>query len=169
MINVRAETIADYGAVRRINEEAFGQPTEAKLIATLRERAHPHISLVALIDQKVVGHIFFSPVSIQSESSVSTAMGLAPMAVLPEYQRQGVGSALVRAGLLECLRIGFDVVVVVGHPEYYPRFGFVPAGRKGLRCEYEVPDEAFMVAELRPEALAGKQGLVRYHPAFKDV
>ncbi len=169
MFTVRTETIADYDTVRRINELAFGQPNEAKLVKTLRDTARPYISLVAVIDNHVVGHIFFSPVSIESEFSVFTAMGLAPMAVLPEYQRQGIGSALVRAGLLECLRIGHEVVVVVGHPEYYPRFGFIPASSKGLRCEYEVPDEAFMVAELRPGALVGKQGLVKYHPAFKDA
>jgi putative acetyltransferase len=90
------------------------------------------------------------------------------MAVLPEYQRQGIGSRLVREGLEECRRMGCDVVVVVGHPGYYPRFGFAPASRKGLRCEYPVPDEVFMVAELKPDALRGR-GLVKYRPEFGGV
>ena len=93
-------------------------------------------------------------------------MGLAPMAVLPEYQNQGVGSLLVRNGLSECQRAGFDIVVVLGHPRYYPRFGFIPASQKGLSCEYQVPDEAFMVIELRPGALNGMSGLVKYQPEF---
>jgi putative acetyltransferase len=91
------------------------------------------------------------------------------MAVLPELQNQGIGSRLVREGLDECRRIGCDVVVVVGHPEYYPRFGFVPASQKGLCCEYPVPDEVFMALELKPGALANQEGLLRYRPEFKDA
>lgn len=91
------------------------------------------------------------------------------MAVLPECQRQGIGSLLVREGLRECQRIGHEIVVVLGHPEYYPRFGFVPASSKGLRSEYDVPDEVFMVAELTPGALKGRTGLVKYHPEFNAV
>ncbi|NIV15430.1 MAG: GNAT family N-acetyltransferase, partial [Aliifodinibius sp.] len=87
----------------------------------------------------------FSPVNIESDSESFTAMGLAPMAVLPQYQKKGIGGKLVKAGLKECKKLGFDVVVVLGHPEYYPRFGFIPASQKGLCCEYDVPDEVFMV------------------------
>jgi putative acetyltransferase len=169
MIVVRAETAEDRRAVRRVNEMAFGRPGEADLVDALRAGARPHISLVAVLDEQVVGHIFFSPVSIESEGDVLTAMGLAPMAVLPEYQKQGIGGRLVREGLRECQRIGHAVVVVLGHPDYYPRFGFIPAKLKGLRCEYDVPDEVFMVAELEPQALDGRQGLVKYRPEFGDV
>jgi putative acetyltransferase len=88
------------------------------------------------------------------------------MAVLPERQNQGIGSMLVREGLRECQRIGHDVVVVLGHPDYYPRFGFVVAKTKSLSCEYSVPDEYFMVAELSPNALKGRSGLVIYHSEF---
>jgi putative acetyltransferase len=91
------------------------------------------------------------------------------MAVLPRYQRQGIGSRLVRKGIKECQRINHNIVVVLGHPEYYSRFGFNPAKQKGLHCEYGVPDEAFMMAELIPDALRGRQGLVKYHPVFKNV
>jgi putative acetyltransferase len=172
MITVRAEIVEDIPAVRQVNESAFGQPNEAALVDVLRAAAHPYISLVAEKDGQVVGHIFFSPVTIEAENEVedsaSLILGLAPMAVLPEYQKQGIGSQLVREGLRECLRIGCEAVVVLGHPEYYPRFGFAPASQKGLRCEYAVPDEAFMVAELKPDALS-KPGLVRYRPEFAAV
>lgn len=165
MITVRAETASDAPAVRKINELAFGRPGEADLVEALRAASCPYISLVADDEGHAVGHIFFSPVTLEADDSACSVLGLAPMAVLPEYQRRGVGSLLVRAGLEECRRVGCDAVVVLGHPEYYPRFGFVSAGRKGLRCEYPVPDEVFMVAELRPGPLSIR-GLVKYRPEF---
>ena len=168
-IDVRTETTEDHKSVWRVNELAFGQRNEADLVDALRANARPYISLVAVVDEQVVGHIFFSPVSVESESSVFTAMGLAPMAVLPEYQNQGIGSRLVREGLKECQRLGHGIVVVLGHANYYPRFGFTPASLKGLRSEYDVPDEVFMVAELVPGALEGRGGLVKYHPEFGKV
>jgi len=169
MMTVRTESTKDDESVRRVNELAFEQPNEADLVDALRANARPFISLVAVVDEQVVGHIFFSPVSIESENGVFTAMGLAPMAVLPEYQNQGIGSRLVREGLKECQRLGHHIVVVLGHANYYPRFGFTPASLKGLRSEYDVPDEAFMVTELVPGALEGRRGLVKYHPEFGKV
>jgi putative acetyltransferase len=174
VIEIREERAGDEAAVRRVNELAFGQQEEAALVDALRGAADPHVSLVATDGGEIVGHIFFSPVTIEPDDSTPAdsafaPMGLAPMAVLPEYQRRGVGSALVRAGLEECRRAGYKVVVVLGHAEYYPRFGFRPAGGAGLRSEYPVPDEVFMVAELEPGALAGRRGLVKYHPAFAGV
>jgi|SRR5262249_25378961 len=168
-ILILEETEDDYAAVRRINELAFGQPIEANLVDALRANARPYISLVAVLNEEIVGHIFFSPVSIESEQEIFTAIGLAPMAVLPEHQSQGIGTRLVYEGLKECARIGHDVVVVLGHPKYYPRFGFVPAVSKGLRSEYDVPDDTFMVAELSPNALRGRRGLVKYHPEFSKA
>jgi putative acetyltransferase len=169
MIIVRAEEIKDRVAIHRINELAFGQPNEADLVDALRENASPYISLVAVVDDQVAGHIFFSPVTVESDDGVFVAMGLAPMAVLPEYQNQGIGSQLVRAGLKECQQLGHDIVVVLGHPQFYPRFGFAPASLKGLRSEYDVRDEVFMVAELREGALRGRRGLVKYHAEFANV
>ena len=169
MTAVRHEVAEDRAAIRRVNELAFGRSNEADLVDALREVALPHISLVALIDGQVTGHIFFSPVSIESDEDSITAMGLAPMSVLPDHQNQGIGTLLVREGLKECRRIGYSIVVVVGHPKYYPRFGFEPAGPKGLRSEYDVPEEVFMVAELTEGALAGRRGLVKYHPEFSKV
>jgi putative acetyltransferase len=96
-------------------------------------------------------------------------MGLAPMAVAPEHQRKGIGSALVRAGLEQCKRLGFGAVVVLGHPAYYPRFGFMSSAHFGIACEYEVPEDVFMVVELQPGFLRGASGKVKYHAAFGDV
>jgi putative acetyltransferase len=169
MLIIRAETDVDYSAVRQLNERAFHQPDEANLVDALRKNAKPYLSLVAELNGQVVGHIFFSPVLIQSEASSFTALGLAPMAVLPEFQNQGIGSELVLRGLEACRKIGHDVVVVLGHPKFYPRFGFVPAKQKGLSCEYSVPDEVFMVAELKESALAGRKGMVKYRPEFASV
>ena len=168
-MNVRAESTDDYTAVRQVNEQAFGRAEEAALVDALRGRAEPHISLVAEVDGRIVGHIFFSSVRVESEADEFAALGLAPMAVMPEFQNRGVGSELVRRGLEECRRRGHEIVVVLGHPEYYPRFGFVPAKQKGLSCEYPVPDEAFMALELSEGALAGRRGVVKYGPEFGNV
>jgi putative acetyltransferase len=169
MITIRSELPDDKTAVRRINELAFGQPDEADLVDALRGVAHPLISLVAVSDDEAVGHILFSPVTIESGDSVVSALGLGPMAVSPESQNRGIGSQLVRQGLAECEQLGYGIVIVIGHPDFYPRFGFSPAREKGLECAYEVPDEAFMVAELAHGALRGVNGVVRYRPEFDGV
>jgi putative acetyltransferase len=166
---VRAERREDRGAVRRVNELAFDAAGEANLVDALREREPAHLSLVAEEGGRVVGHIFFSPVTVESGAGAWGALGLGPMAVLPERQGRGVGSALVREGLKECLRRGHELVFVLGHAAYYPRFGFRPAGPLGLTCEFPSPEENFMVAELRAGALAGRKGLVRYRPEFQSV
>ena len=169
MIVVRREKTEDQPSVRRIIVLAFGQPNEADLVDALRAEARPLISLVAIVDERLAGHICFSPVTIETDAGAFTAMGLGPMAVLPDYQNQGIGSRLVMEGLQECERIGQEIVVVLGHANYYPRFGFAPASLKGLRSEYDVPDEVFMVIELKEGALAGRRGLVKYHPEFAKV
>lgn len=161
---IRIETPADIDAIRRVHEAAFGQPDEAQLVDALREAApHPFISLVADEEGAIVGHICFTPVSVGQ----NVILGLAPMAVVPERQRQGIGTRLVEAGLEECRHAGFNVVVVVGHPEYYPRFGFVAAAPLGLSCEYDVPEPVFMIKELHPGAVAELKGVVRYHEVFR--
>ena len=169
MIKVREERPEDFEAVRRVNESAFGRPQEASLVEALRTAAEPHISLVAEVEGRVVGHIFFSPVRVESEGVSHEALALAPMAVLPEFQGRGVGSRLVFEGLDECARRGHGIVFVLGHPEYYPRFGFAPTKPHGITCEYNVPEEVFMVKELRGGALAGRAGVVKYHAEFGKV
>jgi putative acetyltransferase len=169
MLIIRAETVADRESVRAVNELAFGRPSEADLVDALREGAKPCVSLVAEEGGRVVGHIFFSPVAVESGGGAWAALGLGPMAVLPERQGRGVGSELVRAGLNECPRLGHEVVFVLGHARYYPRFGFTPAAVKGIECEFPGHEESFMVVELRPGAIAGRKGLVRYSPEFRGV
>lgn len=166
MIRVRPESAADHRGVDQVNRQAFGHADEADLVEQLRRDADPHVSLVAEEEGTVVGHIFFSPVEIDSPARPISAMGLAPMAVLPKRQRQGIGVTLVREGLAACRRRGVDAVVVLGHAQYYPRFGFRPAAEFGLRCEYDVPEEAFMAIELTEGALQNVDGQVTYHPAF---
>lgn len=168
-LTIRPESIGDYDSVRRINEHAFKRSEEAKLVDALRQDAQPNISLVAVQSEQVIGHIFFSPVEIISASEKFAGMALAPMAVDPDYQKQGVGGQLVEAGLEKCRQLGHDLVFVLGHPEYYPKFGFERASTWNFKTEFEAPDEAFMVAALQPEALHGKSGLVRFHHLFNNV
>ena len=165
---IRPERSEDIGGIRAVNRAAFETATEADLVDALREQADPVVSLVAEEAGSIAGHIMFSPVTL-SGGGRTPLMGLAPMAVRPDAQRRGIGSALVRAGLDRCRHLGCGAVVVVGHPEYYPRFGFVPASRFGISCEYDVPDEVFMLLELEPGVLGGQSGTVRYHPAFAHV
>ncbi len=168
---VRRECPRDYGAIEEVNRAAFGQDNEARLVARLRQLAgfDPGLSLVAVRDDVVVGHILFSPIVIASEADEGPALALAPMAVLPVLQRTGIGSQLVREGLTACRRAGHRIVIVIGHPEYYPRFGFTRAGPLGLRAPFPVPDEAFMTLALVPGGLDGVRGTVRYPPPFEEV
>jgi len=167
-MRLRSEELADVSAIRTVNLAAFETSAEADLVDALRGQATPLISLVAEDGAAIVGHILFSPVTLNRHPDVQI-MGLGPMAVVPPRQRQGIGSALVREGLDTCKRVGAGAVVVVGHATYYPRFGFAPASRFGLSCQYAVPDDVFMVVELDPGALKGVAGTVRYHPAFDTV
>lgn len=165
---IRAEKPKDYPAIRSVNEAAFDTPAEANLVDTLRKVMNPVISLVAEENGTVVGHIMFSPVTLSNNVGIKI-MGLAPMAVLPNRQRKGIGSRLVRTGLARCKELGYGAVVVLGHAGYYPRFGFVPASQYGIRSEYDVPDDVFMAMELEPNYLHGVTGTIHYHPAFENV
>jgi putative acetyltransferase len=167
-VHIRPERARDIPAIRDVNAAAFGARAEADLVDALRADASPTISHVADADGAIVGHVFFSPVTIAAAAALPI-MGLAPMAVLPARQRQGIGSALVRDGLERCRRLGFLAVVVLGHAAYYPRFGFTPASRFGLTSEYNVPDDVFMALELEEGSLRGTSGTIRYHHAFANV
>ena len=168
-ILVRPEESTDAQAVHAVNEAAFEGPAEANLVADLHRQSAVIVSLVAELNGQVVGHILFSPVSVSQAAAGIQVAGLAPVAVSPQHQNQGIGSALVRRGLEDCRKQGYAVVVVLGHPQYYPRFGFTAAHEHGLSCEYDAPPEAFMALGLEPGALDLVSGLVRFHPAFIDV
>lgn len=165
---IRDEEERDRAAVRDIVAAEFDTGAEADLVDALRDQAEPIVSLVAEEDGAVVGHALFTPVTLDGDPDAKL-MGLAPLAVSPAHQGKGLGSALVREGFERCKALGFGAVVVLGHPEYYTRFGFSPAAPRGLRSEYAVPDDAFMALELEPGALAGRSGTVRFHAAFKDL
>jgi putative acetyltransferase len=167
-MRVRPEAEVDRAAIRAVNEAAFETAAEANLVEALRASGVSLVSVVAEARGEIIGHILFSPVTLNEHANLNL-MGLGPMAVVPDRQRKGVGSALVRQGLVFCKDLGARAVVVVGHPEYYPRFGFAPASRYALRCEYDVPEDVFMVAELEAGALNGASGVVRYHDAFAGV
>jgi putative acetyltransferase len=166
-VQIRAERPSDWLGVHHVTEAAFETHIEVDLIDALRQ-VRDIISLVAEHDGAVVGHILFSPVTLSNHPHLRI-VGLAPMAVAPERQRTGIGSALVKAGLERCSELGFGATAVLGHPEYYPRFGFVPAKRFGIGCEYDVPDGVFMLLELRPGFLTGASGVIRYHDAFRKL
>jgi putative acetyltransferase len=167
-ITIRKETPADRAAIFEVNLRAFGQPAEATLVDALRRDGDfiPELSLVAVVEGRVAGHILFPPITITSLKSSVPALALAPMAVLPELQHHGIGSLLVKEGLAACRQLGHRIVVVVGHPEYYPRFGFTPARARGIEAPFPVPDEAFMVIALVEGALEDIHGTVQYPPAF---
>lgn len=170
MIRIRKETSADIEAIRKVNALAFGQPTEGEIVDRLREKCPDFLSLVADLEGKVVGHVLFTPAVIESEYRRLVGTGLAPMAVLPDHQHRAIGAQLVTAGLEAVKRLGHPFVIVLGHPAYYPRFGFVPASRFGIKSEYEmVPDEAFMIRVFDETALKGVAGVARLRPEFSDA
>jgi putative acetyltransferase len=162
---IRPETTADHPAVREVNRLAFGGEDEARLVDALRDGGYARISLVAEIDGHVVGHVLFSDLPIISPGGRVEALSLAPLAVAPSHQRRGIGSVLVREGLRACRDAGYEIVVVVGHPEFYPRFGFSAVLAERLESPFSGP--AFMAVELVPGALGGVTGEVRYPPPFE--
>ena len=161
---VREETPEDHDGSRRVNRLAFGGEGEAMLVDRLRADGLVITSLVAVEGAQVVGHILFSELPVETETGILCAAALAPMAVLPEWQKRGVGTALVRRGLEVCRERGKTVVIVLGRPGYYPRFGFSAELARSLRGPF--PGDSWMALELTPGALAGVSGTVRYPEAF---
>jgi putative acetyltransferase len=159
-VTIRPEGPEDVAAIRAINQAAFGRPDEAALVDALRQEGAVLVSLVAEVDSQPAGHILFSRMFVEA----TPAVALAPMAVLPAHQNQGLGSALVRAGLDELRRMQERIVIVLGHPDYYPRFGFSP--ELARRLKHPFPPNALMALELAPGALDNVHGRLKYAKPF---
>ncbi|MFN3650539.1 MAG: GNAT family N-acetyltransferase [Armatimonadota bacterium] len=164
---IRVESAADKSQIRELHRLAFGGEAEGRLVDALREGGYTRLSLVAEAAGEIVGHLLFSRLPIRTPAGTVEALALAPVAVRPDYQRQGIGSRLIREGLRRCREQGHRIVVVLGHPEYYPRFGFSARLAEPLRCAYSGP--ALMALELEPGTLAGIAGELEYPPPFRDV
>ncbi len=172
-IVIRPERKEDFEKITEVNDQAFGQPEEGNLIINLRKTTdfNANLSLVAVdVDNaKTVGHILFYPIKIKSDDSEFQTLALAPMSVLPEFQRKMIGSKMVTEGLTMAKNQGYKSVIVLGHVDFYPRFGFQPASRWGINCPFEVTNEAFMALELVEKELDRTEGVVVYPKEFDDV
>lgn len=167
-ILIREEKKDDIKNIQLLNNQAFNQIQEGSIVNKLRENCDEILSLVAEINDQIVGHILFSPATIETERSLIEGMGLAPMAVLPEKQKQGIGSSLIKYGLEKLRIFRCPFVIVLGHSEYYPKFGFEPASRYQLRCEWNVPDEVFMIKILDKTIITNLKGIAKYRPEFSE-
>lgn len=165
---IRTEAPADILPIDRLLKTVFDTEAEANLVMKLRENGNRTLSLVACSDEgELMGYLLFSPVTVDGQDD--NWQGLAPLAVMPEYQRQGIGQALMEEAKSILAELGYPVTVVLGHSDYYPKAGFVKASDHGLNCSWPVPDEAFMVLEMIPGSLAGKSGLVEYSAEFSNM
>ncbi len=162
---IRLEQKEDRGEIKHLHEAAFGRRFEASLVDVLRRNARPYLGLVAISKDGLIGHLLFTPVHCESQPE-ARLLGLAPMAVLPPFQRQGIGTRLLRGGLSAARDTGARAALVLGDPAFYGRFGFTPAAAHGLHCAWEVPADAFMVQPLNAPGLDGLNGLISYHGAF---
>jgi putative acetyltransferase len=165
LIEIREERPDDIVAVRDLNKRAFGQDQEANIVDALRNNGAALLSLVATVDDRVVGHIMYSPLSVGDINGAA----LGPMAVIPEHQRQGIGSKLVEAGNRKLKDAGCRFIIVVGHADYYPRFGFTPASEHGIKCEWDVPNDVFMLLVLEQAKMESVSGLATYRHEFSSV
>jgi putative acetyltransferase len=166
LIEIREERPDDAPAIREVNKRAFGQDQEGDIVDALRTNGAVSLSLVAAVNGRIVGHIMYSPITV---GGVITGAALGPMAVVPEYQRQGIGSKLVGAGNEKLQDDDCPFIIVLGHPNYYPRFGFRPASMYGIECEWAVPDNVFMLLVLDEAKMQGVSGLAKYQHEFSTI
>ena len=165
MLEIREERADDIPAIRDVNDRAFGQQQEGHIVDALRSSGAALLSLVAVAGDRIVGHILYSPASIRKVAGAA----LGPMAVLPERQRQGIGGKLVEAGNRKIRDAHCPFIIVLGHAEFYPRFGFKPASTRGVKCEWDVPDDVFMLLVLDEPRMQGVSGLAKYREEFSTV
>lgn len=172
-IVVRQEKATDFTEVYEVNKLAFGQENESKLVELLRKNKDvfvPELSIVAIANHKVVGHILFSKVKIKDKNNHQhKSLALAPMAVIPEFQKMGIGRQLINKGLTTAKSLGFKSVIVLGHEHYYPKFGFEPAFKWHINPPFDVPPEAFMAIALESNGLSNVSGTVIYPTEFEAV
>jgi len=161
---VRPEQEGDRPAIAELNRVAFGGTFEAELIESLREDRRVELSLVAIIGGNLVGHVLFSDIDVEIDGRKVKALSLAPMAVFPPRQRQGIGTRLLEESLTRLRNGRYEAVIVLGHEDYYPRFGFSPELVRNFSAPFS--GDAFMALELKPDALAGEAGTIVYPPAF---
>ncbi|MCO4292028.1 N-acetyltransferase [Solitalea sp. MAHUQ-68] len=169
---IKQESVDNIKAIYEINRLGFGQDNEAKLVDLLRNSNAfvPELSLVAFVDDQLVGHILFSKITIVDDhQNEFENLGLAPMAVKPDYQKQGIGGLLIKNGLEKARELNYKSVIVLGHEHYYPRFGFAPASRWNIKAPFDVPSEVFMAIELVTDGLKGISGTVKYPKEFEGV
>jgi len=172
LIEVREEMPDDVAAIREVNRRAFGQDQEGNIVDALRSNGAALLSLVATLNNRVVGHIMYSPATIGDTTGAADYVpgaALGPMAVLPEHQRHGIGSRLIEAGTQKLRDAACPFIIVLGHANYYPRFGFKPANTYGVQCEWPVPDDVFMLLVLDQSKMQGRSGLAKYRHEFSTV
>ncbi len=167
-IEIRSAQTQDHININQLIKKAFGQENESHLVNALRHRPDhvEELEMVAVLNGAVVGHIFYSQIKIVGENEETPSLALAPMAVLPDHQQKGIGKQLVEESLRMAKSLGFQSVVVLGHPEYYPKFGFVPASTFSISAPIQVPDQAYMALELQANSLEKVSGRVAYPPEF---
>lgn len=168
---LRGERESDYNDIYEINCKAFGGETEAKIVNAVRKTRNyaKGFSIVAFHEEKAVGHAIFTHASIVNKGRRFNCLALGPMAVTPEFQRQGVGKQLVEEGILRAKENNFKAIIVLGHKEYYPKFGFTPASAKNISNKFNAPPENFMILELLPNALKGISGVAEYAKEFTII
>jgi len=171
-INIRRERPEDIDAIYAVEREAFGRTEEADLVNRLRDKGVAWVSHVAEVDGEIVGHALYSMVTVTDGDTVHQFPALAPLAVLPDYQSQGIGGKLMNAGLDAVQDAGYGMMFLIGQPDYYKRFGFQPAKPLGFTSDYvedDGPHEHFMVHVFDEDLLKTVKGHVRYHAAFEGV
>ena len=169
-VEIRIEAVNDFSDVYDLNKISFGQESEPKLIDLLRKSNAfiPGLSLVAKMNNKIVGYILFTKIKIKDDNGKEIeSLALAPMAVRPDLQKQGIGGKLIRYGLSKATELGYKSVIVLGHEHYYPKFGFVPAERWKIKAPFDVPTNVFMGIELVKNGLTDVTGTVQYPKEFE--